>query len=76
MPRPNLNQRRNEIDEIILGLGGTVVVAKLAGVVPSAVSNWRRLGRFPARTYILFSGRLAGMKKSAPGYLWGLAAEP
>jgi hypothetical protein len=62
--------RRAQVDTIIEELGGTVEVARLAQVVPSAVSNWRRFGRFPAYTYVLLAGRV---RAPAPAYLWGMS---
>lgn len=38
---------KNPIDKFISDLGGTVVVAKAAGVAPSVVSFWRTSGRIP-----------------------------
>ena len=55
---------------IIEELGGTSAVARIAQVVPSAVSNWRRMGRFPSRTYVLLAGRL--QVPNIPIYLWGM----
>ncbi len=36
-------------DAAIDALGGTASVARLLGVLPSAVSNWRKYGCFPPR---------------------------
>lgn len=38
-------------DDVIDALGGTGKVAALFGVLPSAVSNWRAAGEFPARMH-------------------------
>jgi hypothetical protein len=43
-----------DANELIDALGGNRMVAKLAGVRPSAVSNWRRFGAIPPRLFILF----------------------
>ena len=37
--------------DIIDKLGGTTATARLFGVLPSAVSNWRADGKFPARLH-------------------------
>jgi len=41
--------------ELIDALGGNGEVAKIAGVKPSAVSNWRKFGCFPPRLYLRFA---------------------
>jgi len=38
--------------ELIQALGGTASVAKLLGIGPSAVSNWKAAGRIPPRWYL------------------------
>ena len=38
--------------ELIDELGGNAVVAQMAGVLPTAVCNWRRHGCFPPRLSI------------------------
>jgi hypothetical protein len=63
--------RRAQVDMIIEELGGTVEVARIVQVVPSAVSNWRRFGRFPAYTYVLLAGR--DLRAPTPAYLWGMS---
>jgi hypothetical protein len=64
-----LKQRQKQVDHLVEELGGTCEVAQLMGVVPSAVSNWRRAGQFPARTYLPLATRL---KVAPPAYLWGM----
>lgn len=39
------------VDDVVEALGGTFKVAARFGLVPSAVSNWRRENRFPARLH-------------------------
>ena len=39
------------VGTLIDKLGGTGQTAEIFGVLPSAVSNWRRLNRFPARLH-------------------------
>lgn len=68
-----LKARQAQVSAIVEELGGTVAVARIARVVPSAVSNWRRAGRFPARTYVLLAGRLR--VPNTPAYLWGMAVK-
>lgn len=43
---------RMEASDFIDALGGTAEVGRLAGVKPSAVSNWRRLGAIPPRLFL------------------------
>jgi hypothetical protein len=63
--------RRAQVGAIVEELGGTVEVARIAQVVPSAVSNWKRFGRFPAYTFVLFASR--ALRAPAPAYLWGMS---
>jgi hypothetical protein len=39
----------NTVADLIQVLGGTTAAAKLFGVNPPNVSNWKKAGRFPAR---------------------------
>ena len=39
------------ISHIVDAFGGTCAMAMAFGVGPSAVSNWKRIGRFPARLH-------------------------
>jgi hypothetical protein len=57
---------------VIDELGGNRSVSKLFGVVPSAVSNWRRHGRFPSDTYKLFETELGRKGLTAAPELWGM----
>jgi hypothetical protein len=64
-----LKARQLKVDAIVTRLGGTNKVAEMAGVVPAAVSNWRKRGKFPAHTYVQISKAL---DMPAPAYLWGM----
>jgi hypothetical protein len=51
-----VNERRHRkqradtsVDRFVIAFGGTTATARLFGVLPSAVSNWRRADRFPDR---------------------------
>jgi hypothetical protein len=59
-------------DAVIDALGGNTSVSRLFGFWPSAVSNWRNDGRFPADTYPVFEAALAGLDppRSASRELW------
>jgi hypothetical protein len=70
MPRVKL--RRKQISSLIDALGGTCEVARQVGVVPSAVSNWKRAGRFPARLYVQMRRKLKACGVTADSHLWGM----
>ena len=66
--------------EVIDALGGTAAAAALAArvyqsVKPSlsAVSNWRKAGRLPAATFLVFTTELAGRGYRASPTLWSIA---
>jgi DNA-binding transcriptional regulator YdaS (Cro superfamily) len=64
-----LKARQIKVDAIIDRLGGTNAVAQMVGVVPAAVSNWRKRGKFPAHTYVQIGKAL---EITPPAYLWGM----
>jgi hypothetical protein len=68
----DLKARQKQVAAIIDELGGTTYVARFVSVVPSAVSNWRKNGRFPARTYLQLTRELKTKKAPIPSYLWGM----
>jgi hypothetical protein len=80
MPRLKSRQkqesRREQVASLIQVLGGTSALARLVDVVPSAVSNWRRLGRFPARLYLQMRDELADRGVFAERHLWGMSGDP
>ncbi len=39
------------VSQIVAAFGGTTAMARIFNVGPSAVSNWKRDGRFPARLH-------------------------
>lgn len=39
------------VNEVVRAFGGTTAMAKLFEVTPSAVSNWKRAGKFPDRLH-------------------------
>ena len=63
-------------DELIDAFGGNMVLAEIAGVRSSAVSNWRRFGRLPPRLYlrITAAGRERGIE--VPPDLFGETPDP
>ena len=64
----------NTTDDVIDALGGTSAVARLLGVSPPVVHNWRGRvrGRFPAETYVVLTAALKDIGTSAPDRLWGM----
>jgi hypothetical protein len=42
----------NTVADLIHALGGTTATARLCGVRPSAVSNWKKAGQLPARLFL------------------------
>lgn len=58
------------VDAVVVALGGTRAVADLTGATDSAVSNWRKSGTFPARTYIILKAALG--QRDAPDSLWSM----
>ncbi len=59
-------------DEVMDMLGGTNAVAALTKRKPTAASNWRKFGRFPANTYLVMRDALAEDGFDAPASLWGM----
>lgn len=63
--------------EVIDFCGGTVATANLiASTLPHVkkqhVSNWRRDGRLPHDTFLLFAAELKRRNARAPAELWGI----
>lgn len=59
--------------DVIKALGGLPSVVRLTSAKSvQVVSNWRRFGRFPPRTYLVLTGALAEIGKTAPASLWGM----
>lgn len=63
----------NHVSRVIVALGGTGEVAKLIGGSPAVVSNWKKSGAFPPKTYITIQTALAQRNLSAPNSLWGMS---
>jgi DNA-binding transcriptional regulator YdaS (Cro superfamily) len=64
--------RRKQVSNLVDALGGTCQLARLVGVVPSAVSNWKREGRFPARLYVQMRRKLRARGVTVDNHLWGM----
>lgn len=62
----------SSVNDIVEALGGTKKVAELIGRTDPAISNWRKLGCFPASTYLVIKGELEKKNKTAPDSLWSM----
>jgi hypothetical protein len=62
----------DSLSAVIRALGGPTAVARLTRTKLSAVSNWQKFGRFPAKTYVVMTAALQRRRKSAPAALWGM----
>lgn len=64
-------QELKTVEEVVAKLGGTMAVAAITGSKhSSAVSNWKKLGRFPAKTYFDIKAALLKRSLKAPDELW------
>ena len=61
--------------EFIDAMGGNGPVARIAGVRSSAVSNWRKAGRIPARLYLRFAAAARERGVSVPPHLFQQESE-
>ncbi len=57
--------------EVIDAVGGTFDAAKLAGISPPGVSNWRSRGRIPAEKSLIFAEALRPLGKLASPDVFG-----
>jgi hypothetical protein len=60
------------VSNILEAIGGTLAASKLTGASPTAVSNWRRTERLPAKFYLVFAKRLRELHCAAPASCWGI----
>ncbi len=61
-------------DEVIDAVGGTFEAAKLAGITPPGVSNWRFRGRIPPEKSMIFDEALKTTGKLASRDVFGFEA--
>lgn len=60
-------------EEVIDRLGGPKAVAKITGAKhTSAVSNWKKLGKFPAKAHDVMKHALRERALAAPDDLWNI----
>lgn len=57
-------------EDVVLALGGTGEVARMMGVRPQVVTNWRAMEKFPAHTYLALKDALDKKGRDAPDELW------
>ena len=57
-------------NELIDAFGGNREMAKIAGVLTSAVSNWRKIGRLPPRLYLRVAAAGREREIAVPGELF------
>lgn len=58
--------------QVIDALGGNPALAEYAGVVHTAVSNWRKT-KFPAHTYVWLRRLMKRRRIEAPDGLWAMS---
>lgn len=61
------------VSDVVDALGGNLGVAAITGVKHmSAISNWKRIGKFPAKTHKILQDALHERSMKAPDDLWGI----
>ncbi len=58
--------------DVIDELGGTAATARLTGRKDQHVSNWRKAGKLPAKTFLVLKAELSVRGVDAPSMLWGI----
>lgn len=64
----------SSVDEVIEGVGGDAAACSLAGVGPSAISNWRDRGKISQKNFLLFREALAAFGKEPDPAVFGFKA--
>jgi hypothetical protein len=62
------------VADVFETLGGNSGLEGITGSKPSAISMWKRAGKFPSNTYIVLTEALRGVGKTAPASLWAMKA--
>ena len=65
-------QELTTTEAVIEALGGNAPVQALTNSRAAAVSNWRKFETFPSNTYLVLTGALAAIGKTAPPSLWSM----
>lgn len=64
------------VEQVVDKLGGNLAVAAITGAKhTSAISNWKRLGKFPAKTHKIMKDALQERSFDAPDDLWSIVHE-
>lgn len=59
------------VDEVVDAVGGTFEAAKIAGLTPPGVSNWRSRQRIPGNKSMIFAEALKPLGKTASPCVFG-----
>ena len=65
-------ERINSVSEVFTALGENQGMEALTGSKASTISMWRSVDRFPTNTYLIITGALRAIGKTAPASLWGM----
>jgi hypothetical protein len=60
------------VADVFEALGGNSGLESLTGSKPSAISMWKKAGKFPSKTYLTMTAALRAQGKTAPASLWGM----
>lgn len=60
------------VEEVVDAVGGTFEAAKLAGLEPPGVSNWKSRGRIPPQKSMIFAEALKATGKTADPRVFGI----
>lgn len=65
-----------KVNEVVRAFGGTTAMAKFFEVTPSAVSNWKRAGKFPDRLHYRLDRAAAERGIVLPADIFETSAQP
>ena len=60
------------VADVFEALGGNGGLEGITGSKPSAISMWKKAGKFPSKTYVTITAALRANGKTAPDSLWGM----
>jgi hypothetical protein len=60
------------VADVFEALGGNGGLEGITGSKPSAISMWKKAGKFPSKTYLAMTTALHAKGKAAPASLWGM----
>jgi hypothetical protein len=67
-------KKLHTVADVFEALGGNGGLETITGSKPSAISMWKKAGKFPSRTYVTMIAALHAIGKTAPDTLWGMQA--